>query len=618
MVKLGIIGHSRSDSQESNQSHELHVPADWLVLGLPKSQKVVLVMDMVESVRLMAANEAGTVARWYHFVQKAQYETIPAHRGRLVKSLGDGLMVEFDDARDAVNAAQSLHHILGGSNVGVDPEQHMHLRAGINSCQIYTDQIDIYGAGVNLAARLATLAGPGEIVVSPEVRDALTDGLDAHVEDLGECYLKHLQEPVRAYRVGSQGVAPVLISQADYGSPLQPGIAVVPFVNRENGPEHFAVGSLIADGVIARLSKTRELKVISRLSTGAFRDREADAQTIKSHLGADYALVGSYVLQGKRLGISAELIETKTDRVLWADRRNAPLMDLFESESEVCEGLADQAHAVIMSSELRKAVTQPLPTLQSYSLLLGATNLMHRARINEFEKARLMLERLMQLHRMNALPYAWMAKWYVLKTAQGWSANPTQDTTEALSCCDKALAVDSQSALALAVTGQVHGYLRKDLDAAESFYYQALACDPNESLAWLWLGMNSGFRGESVEAADSAERALLLSPLDPMRYYYQSLAASTSIAAGRYDRAIELASASLRTNRAHSSTYRALAIAQVLSGDVAAGTASVSQLLRLEPHFTVSAFLKRYPGQQQAKAYSEMLADALARAGLPA
>ena len=178
--------------------------------------------------------------------------------------------------------------------------------------------------------------------------------------------------------------------------------------------------------------------------------------------------------------------------------------------------------------------------------------------------------------------------------------------------------MDSQSALALAITGQVHGYLRKDLNAAESFYYQALDCDPNESLAWLWLGMNAGFRGESDEAADSAERALLLSPLDPMRYYYQSLAASASIAAGRYDRAIELASASLRTNRTHSSTYRALAIAQVLSGDVAAGAASVSKLLRLEPHFTVSAFLTRYPGQQQAKAYSEMLADALARAGLPA
>lgn len=607
MVTLGTIGHSES-----------HAPTDWLDMSLSVSQKVVLVIDVVESVRLMSANEAGTVARWHHFVQKAQHETIPTYRGRLVKSLGDGLMVEFDDARDAVRAAQSLHTHLRDANEGVSPEQQMHLRAGINSCQIYTDQIDIYGAGVNLAARLTALAGPGETVVSAEVRDLLTDGLDAHVEDLGECYLKHVQQPVRVYRVGAQGMAPVLSSPSDYGSPLQPAIAVVPFVNRENSPEHFAVGALIADGVIARLSKTRELKVISRLSTGAFRERQTDSESIRQHLGADYVLVGSYVLHGNRLGISAELVETKSDRVLWADRRNAPLMDLFESESEVCEGLADQAHAVIMSSELRKAVTQPLPSLQSYSLLLGATSLMHRARPNEFDKARLMLERLTQLHRMNALPYAWMAKWYVLKTAQGWSANPKQDTTEALSCCDKALAVDSQSALALAITGQVHGYLRKDLNAAESFYYQALDCDPNESLAWLWLGMNAGFRGESDEAADSAERALLLSPLDPMRYYYQSLAASASIAAGRYDRAIELASASLRTNRTHSSTYRALAIAQVLSGDVAAGAASVSKLLRLEPHFTVSAFLTRYPGQQQAKAYSEMLADALARAGLPA
>lgn len=399
---------------------------------------------------------------------------------------------------------------------------------------------------------------------------------------------------------------------------MQPAIAVVPFTNRNHGFEHFAAGELIADGVIARLSKTRELKVISRLSTTSFRDRQVDAQEIEHRLGASYILVGSYLLNDSKLVVTAELIEAKSGHVLWADRLQAPLQDLFESESELCGNLADQAHAAIMASELHSAITQPLPSLQSYSLLLGAMTLMHRANYKEFDKARLMLERLMELHRLHALPHAWMAKWYVLKAAQGWSTDTKQDAAEALACCRRALEKDSQSALAIAVTGQVHGYLNKDLDAAEKLYHEALACNPNESLAWLWLGMNFGFRGKNEQAADSTERALLLSPLDPLRYYYQSLAASASIAAGRYDRAIELASASLRANRTHSSTYRALAIAQVLSGNVADGTATVSQLMTLEPNFTVRAFLARYPGQAQAKSYSEMLANALATAGLPA
>jgi len=607
MATPGTI--STTDTQE---------PADLLRMALTIGQKVVLVIDLVESVRLMSADEAGTVARWHSFVRQAQAEVIPAHRGRLVKSLGDGLLVEFEQARDAVNAAQTLQSTISLANANLSTDRHMHLRAGINSSQIYTDQLDIYGAGVNLAARLATLAGPGETVVSASVRDGLTDGLDANIEDLGGCYLKHLEEPVRAYRVGVVGSAPVVASRGAYGSPLQPAIAVVPFTNRSIGVEHFAAGELIADGVIARLSKTRELKVISRLSTTAFRDRQMDTRVIKSHLGVNYVLTGSYLLNGNSLGVSAELVDPSTGHIIWADRIQAPLHDLFESESELCGNLADKAHAAIMASELHSAVTQPLPSLRSYSLLLGAMTLMHRANYTEFDKARLMLERLTELHGLNALPHAWMAKWYVLKAAQGWSSDPHHDAAQALACCSKALAQDSQSALAIAITGQVHGYLRKDLDEAEKFYHQALACDPNESLAWLWLGMNFGFRGQSEQAADSAEHALLLSPLDPLRYYYQSLAASASIAAGRHDRAIELACASLRANRTHSSTYRALAIAQVLSGDVAAGTATVRQLLTLEPNFTVRAFLARYPGQQQAKGYSEMLAHALATAGLPA
>ena len=592
-------------------------PADMLLLALPRSQKVVLVMDLVESVRLMAANEAGTIGRWRLFIGQASVHVLPQHRGRLVKSLGDGLLAEFEDPREAVQASLTLHRLLGKGNDGHPQDQHMVLRGGINSSHIYTDQLDIYGSGVNLAARLATLAGPGETVVSSSVRDALTDGLDASIEDLGDCYLKHIEQPVRAWRIAEAGrLPPTQAPRADHAS-LQPVIAVIPFASRAIEAEHLAVGDMIADGVIARLGKARGVQLISRLSTGAFRDRSTGPEQIHAHLGAQYAVCGSYALLDQRVAVTVELVNTPSGRLMWTDRLALPLADLFAPQSELCFTIAERVHAAIMDAELHQASTQPLPTLRSYSLLLGAVSLMHRASFREFDHARLMLERLMEMHNRHAIPCAWMAKWYVLKAAQGWSADPAKDAAMALASCERALENDPRSALALAVTGQVHGYLRKDLDAAERLYRQALANDPHESLAWLWLGMNSGFKGESEQAADATEKALALSPLDPLRYYYESLAASAAVAAGRYERTITLAENSLRLNQTHSSTYRALAIAQALSGRQVEARRTVSRLLLLEPEFTVSRFLQRMPGASAAPAYARTLAEALRSAGLP-
>ena len=391
MATPGTI--STTDTQE---------PADLLQMALTVSQKVVMVIDLVESVRLMSADEAGTVARWHQFVRQAQAEVIPAHRGRLVKSLGDGLMVEFELARDAVDAAQTLHSAICLTNAGLNADRHMHLRAGINSSQIYTDQLDIYGAGVNLAARLATLAGPGETVVSASVRDGLTDGLDASIEDLGECYLKHLEEPVRSFRVGLTSAAPLVPTQTDYNAPLRPTIAVIPFEARSNEPEHFSIGELIADAVIGQLGKSTELHVISRLSATAFRGRNATITEIGQHLGAIYILSGSYVVYGNNLMVSAELSDMAMHRVVWVERVQSVISDLLQVESEIGHSLSNSVCAAVIEREVHKATTQPLPTLKSYSLMLGAITLMHRATNGEFNRAREMLDRLRDLHRRHS------------------------------------------------------------------------------------------------------------------------------------------------------------------------------------------------------------------------
>ena len=588
--------------------------ADW---PLQPSQKIVLVVDLVESVRLMEADEPGQVQRWRSFVSRTSEQLLPRYRGRLVKSLGDGLMVEFDDARQAVGAAIEMHALTAQDNVGQPAEKHMTLRAGLNSAQVYADNLDIYGAGVNLAARMCGLAGPGETVVSARLRDELTDELDANIEDLGDCYLKHVSEPVRVYRIGAAGPRPLLAALGDYAAPMQPSIAVIPFTSRSLAPEHFVIGELIADSIIGQLGRTRHLSVISRLSCTALRDRSESAKVAQSHLGAHYVLSGSYVALDKTLLIHVELIDSREHRLLWSDRLSGELQDLFQVHSELGHSIAAAAHEAVMTSEVHQAVTQPLPTLQSYSLLLGAITLMHRANQREFGRAQAMLERLSELHGRHALPNAWMATWYVLKVAQGWSEQPERDANAALACCNMALDRDSQSALAIAVTGQVQGYLKKDLDAAEQLYRQALDCNPNESLAWLWLGMNAGFRGESEVALDATSRALALSPLDPLRYYYESLAASAAVTAGHYQRGIDLARSSIRRNSAHSSTYRALAIGQALAGQVDEAKDTVRALLRLEPSFTIEQFTRRMPGTRASPEHAQRLAGALRAAGLP-
>ncbi len=591
------------------------VSAELLQLALPISQKVVLVIDLVESVRLMAADESGTVSRWHSFVRHAQDHTVAAHQGRLVKSLGDGLMVEFERPRDAVNAAHDLHSSINKGNAGLPPAQQMHLRAGINNSHVYTDNMDIYGAGVNLAARLATLAGPGETVASASVRDGLTDGLDAKIEDLGECYLKHIEQPVRGYRVSPTGATPLIIRR-EPAVRLQPIVAVIPFTARSNEPEHFAIGELIAEGVIGQLSRTVELKVISRLSTTVFRDRDSGLQELHAHLGANFVLAGSYVANAGKLLVMAELSDINTHEIVWSSRIHGDTSDLLQTESETVHKIASGIFDSLLSNAAQLARANPWRTLSGYSLMLAGITLTHRTTRRDFTRARDIFSHLTERHPRNPAVPAWLAKWHVLEAAQGWSADMGATTRLALTQSTRALDLDPDSSLALAIDGFVRADLLKDFDGAMGRYDAAIQINPSESVAWLFKGLLHGFRGEKAEAIEAVDRALLLSPLDPAKYFFDSLAASAYLSAGSYARATELAKSSLRANATHVSTYRALVIAQGIGGDTEGARNSAQRLVQLDPGFTVTKFLARRSGGGFDE-MSRSFAEALRQAGIP-
>lgn len=592
----------------------MHTPIE-LPAHMNRSTKVLLVMDVVESVRIMEQDQDGFVRQWQQLVQQAEQQILPLHGGRIVKSLGDGLMLEFANAQGCVKAAFALQDFSQQANAGRHPERQMFLRMGGHLASFVMDQHDIYGTDVNLTARVCTLAGPGEIVVTAELRDQLAPVLDADIEDLGECYLKHVGEPIRAYRVGPPGHASVVQRGNAVELNLRPTIAVIPFKMRSSEPGHELLGEALADEVIAALSRTAELHVISRLSTTVFRERAENIEDIRTHLGATYILSGTCRSAGTQLAVFVELIEAKTGHILWADSLKGQIQGLFATDDELITRLVAAISSSVMKQQLQRAHSQALPTLEGFTLLLGAVALMHRTQFSEFDRARAMFEALIDRSRRHPIPHAWLAKWYVLRVQQGWTDDPMRDTQRALDCTKRALDEDTNCALAWTIDGFVHTNLLRDLDGASERYETALTINPNESLAWLLKGTLHAFKGEGAAAVSSTERALLLTPLDPLRYFYDSLAATANASANAYDRAIELGQRSLRSNRMHTSTYRALAIAQARSNKLVEARETVAQLLKLDPSFTLRSFAARSPTSKFA--HGQELIEALRLAGVP-
>ncbi|MBS0342085.1 MAG: hypothetical protein JSS56_16310 [Proteobacteria bacterium] len=581
---------------------------------LPKHGVVVLVVDVVDSVDLMRRHEAGTVSRWAAFVKTARSHVLAHHHGEMVKSLGDGLMARFANVPDAVHAAAALHEYLARDNAALPADEHILLRAGINVTDAWSDGIDLYGSGVNVAARVATLAGPGETILTAEARDEVASGVDIECVDLGLCYLKSFGGGVRAYRAGPAGARPQVLARTAEAA-LHPTIAVIPFADRGQTGLSLTVGDLIADGVIDRLSRGSSIRVISRLSTAPFRNRPMDLGSLHAYLGATFVLSGGYALSGTKLLITAELSTVADAQVLWTERFTGSLDDLFEPDSHLARQLALGVHVAIFDHEMQHVSTQPLPTLASYSLLVGGINLMHRSNHGDFERARAILEQLIERHGGIAAPRTWLANWYVLGATRGIPGHGAVDADAALAASRSALVRDPTDAKALAIEGFVHCHLLHDLPLARQRCLQAIGIDANCALAWLYLGTINAFEGKGAEAVEATRRALDLSPIDPQRYYFMSLGATAELSAGNDARAEALARSSLVLNRMHSSTWRVLTIALVHQNRMDEARDALRQVLALEPDLSCTSYLARMPNGNLPT--GQAWAKALAAAGLP-
>lgn len=616
-TRMGMTPEEERRSMHATTEEDAEGP------GLDRVRRAVVVVDVVESVRLMRTCEDEVVARWRKFVAGVREEVLPRLEGRVVKSLGDAMLIELGDARAAVQAALAVHQRTAALNDGVAPDQQIRLRAGVHVGDVLVGNEDIYGHTVNLAVRLSGIAGPDQICVSTEVRDELLAGVDADIEDIGDCYLKHVEAPMRVFRVRAPGAAAALPAQPraggaahDAAAPAERScLAVMPLQVAESHGQGAALAELFTDTLNSRLSVARNLRVISRHSTAALAKRQLELAELFAHTRADFLVVGRLLGTAERPIVLLELLDAQGHEIVWSARRAFGAAELLTDDDEVTNALAPQIAAAAAEFELRRARVQPLPTLAAQSLRIAAASLMHHTSVQDFSQSHDVLEHLADRHPRNAPTQAWLAKWHVLRVTRGLGRPTDALAGQALQHTRRALDEDPQCALALAAEGFVHCHILRDLAGAEDRLARALELDPNESWAWLFRATVASFRGEGERAWEYASRARALSPVDPVAHYYDGLAASAAVAAERYREAIELAARSLRVNAAQLPTLRALVIAQVMTGELESARAGARRVCELDPQFRLRAYVDNAPagGGEMRRRW----ADALGRAGIP-
>ena len=574
------------------------------------TRKCVVLVDIFESVRLIQTNEKAAIRQWLKTVDFAKSWLEDREGGNIVKGTGDGLLAEFLSEKQALAFSLALQAYVSAENAKTAEELRMFLRIGIENTNVFQGFRDIFGHGINIAARLADLAGPGEIVVSTSVRSKIDPGIDADVEDLGNCYLKHITEPVRAFRIHpvTTGTEQLLAPSA---TELRPTIAIVILPD----PGDPVTGDILSEELGFVFSRSQHIRVISRLSARAVARPDIEINEIAELLGANFVIFGRIFSDGTNVAAPLALHSAKSGKVLWSDRFRFSAKNLIEETQATASEIAGLVGKTIIRHEVRKVSSMSLPTVESYGLLLAAIAGMYSLDKKEYDRAGDILEHLVYRERRHPLSHAWTANHYVLGASQGWLPDVKQATQKALAASGLALDIEPDNEIALTFDGLVHGNLLGQLDVAETRYREAIDTNPSASLAILQHGMLHAFRGEGAESVSLCERAQRLSPLDPHKFLYDSLTASCLFVDAQYERAVKMANRSLRANASHTSALRTLAMAQWEMGEHEPARETVRKLTFLDPKFSVSSWEENYPDKSSGQ--DKRFAKILRLAGAP-
>ena len=476
----------------------------------------ILAADVAGYSRLIGADEGGTLERLKVLRRELLDPKITECKGRLVKTTGDGLLVEFASVVDALRCAVDVQREMARRNTGVPPDNRIEFRIGINVGDIVVEDGDIFGDGVNVAARLEALAEPGGICVSARVQEDATGRLDLDFEDIGQQQLKNIARPVRAYRVATSARGAITRHDADPPLPDKPSIAVLPFQNISGDPEQEYFADGMVEEIITALSRIRWLFVIARNSSFTYKGRAIDVKQVGRELGVRYVLEGSVRRAGGRVRITAQLIDAASGAHLWADRFDGSLEDVFELQDRVAVNVAGVIEPTLQAAEIRRAANRPTSDPTAYDLYLRAVPLWASHEKEPIIQALGLLGRAIErdLHYGSALGLA--ALCHQLLATSDWTNDTEAHRREGIDLARRALRCAPDDPDVLANAAVVLGSLGEDIDVAIGSIERSLALNPSFARGWVWSARLRNFAGQPDLAIEHFKTSLRLSPRDRM------------------------------------------------------------------------------------------------------
>jgi TolB-like protein/class 3 adenylate cyclase len=579
----------------------------------------VLAADIAGYSRLMGADEVGTarILREHRAVTDA---LVAKHGGRLVKTTGDGVLLEFPSVVDAVECAVAVQAVMDRRNEGVPADRRMLFRVGINLGDILIEGDDILGDGVNIAARLEGIAEPGGIRISSSAYDQVRGKVEVEFADLGEQRLKNIDRPVRVYAAKKSGhlwmITPgALLSHPETQKPLllpdKPSIAVLPFQNLSGDPEQEYFADGMVEEIITALSRFKSLFVIARNSSFTYKGKAVDIKQVGRELGVRYVLEGSVRKAGNRVRITGQLIEAATNRHLWADRFDGPLEDVFGLQDQVASSVVGLIAPQLEQAEIERSREKPTDRLDSYDLYLRG---MEMLRSNSFHEARELFGEAFRQDPKYGNAYAMAAWTLAAQQAVGGVLLSAEMRADALQLADVGSRLANDDALAQARCGHALTYLGREFDRGASMVDRAVTLNPNLAVAWVSRGWVAAICCEAETAIESFNQMIRLSPLDPSTIGAWNGIAFAHFIQGRYEegRASALKAVNWRPNAVHLGAY---IINSVYADRLNEAREAVTQLQALYPTFRAShsehAFPVRLPEVRNR------MITALCEAGVP-
>ena len=565
--------------------------------------------DIAGYSRLMARDEVGTLAR-LKSCRVIVDELIASHRGRIFNTAGDSVVADFASAVDAVQCAVAMQTAIATENASGSAEEPMQFRIGVHVGDVMVDGENLLGDGVNIAARLESLAEPGAICVSAAARDQVGNKLPLGFDDLGDQQVKNIAQAIRVYRVRTE----ISVTQPVTALPLpdKPSIAVLPFQNMSGDPEQEYFADGMVEEIITALSRIRWFFVIARNSTFTYKGRAVDVKEVGRELGVRYVLEGSVRKAGNRIRVTAQLVEAATGNHVWAERYDRDLADIFAVQDEITERVVAAIEPELYAAEHVRSQSKPPDSLDAWECVIRALSLIGQGTRDENTEAEALCRRAIAIAPGYGRAHSLLA-WALLRRSD-WSGDIKTIVPEASAEARIALRLDERDPWAHLAHGVVLFRMRQQGEAARSFR-RALDLNPNFALAHARLANPLLIQGAYQEAVDSAEHALRLSPRDrPVGTYASIAMAQVHFAAGRYPECVTWARSVIEKSPEWLAGHSVLTAALAMAGDLTAAAEARDTLLRLRPDYSLTGVAQNSPMTGEI---AERLCDGLRKAGVP-